>query len=84
MARRLAEWIKRHPIEAFFTAAIGMNFGLLVPAILKQHGILSLYLGRLGVYSPVLAGMLVTPISTNSHGKSRCWTACREPSTAAR
>ena len=65
MRRGLSEWVKRHPIEAFFATAIFLSFGLLFPAILAPQEttagqLLSFYLARLGVYSPVLAGMLVT------------------------
>jgi membrane protease YdiL (CAAX protease family) len=62
------EWIRRHPIEAFFLLGIAICFVTLFPAVLiiPQEGIfgqiLSFYLGRIGVYSPVLAGMFVARI----------------------
>jgi membrane protease YdiL (CAAX protease family) len=65
MGQKTDEWIRRHPIEAFFLLAIAMSFGLLFPVILiiPQEDlfgqILGLYLARIGVYSPVLAGMFV-------------------------
>jgi membrane protease YdiL (CAAX protease family) len=67
MYHKTEEWIRRHPIVAFFLLGIAMCFGLLFPAILiSQQGmfgqILSFYLGGLGAYSPVVAGMLVARI----------------------
>jgi membrane protease YdiL (CAAX protease family) len=68
MNQRLKEWIKRHPIEAFFLLGTAICFGTLFPAVLiipKEDTlgkILSFYLGKIGVYSPVLAGMFVTRI----------------------
>jgi membrane protease YdiL (CAAX protease family) len=60
------EWVKRYPVTAFFLSAIGICFAALFPAIyLVPHdagvfGILGFYLGKIGVYSPVLAGVFVT------------------------
>lgn len=68
MTRKTEEWIRGHPIEAFFLLAIVMSFGLLFSAVLiipreDMFGqILSFYLGRIGVYSPVLAGIFVARI----------------------
>jgi membrane protease YdiL (CAAX protease family) len=68
MKQRLKEWIKRHPIEAFFLLGITICFGTLFPAVLLipqddlLGQILSIYLGKIGVYSPVLAGMMVARI----------------------
>ena len=68
MNLRLKEWTKRHPIEAFFILGIAVCFATLFPAVLIiPHAgilgqILSFYLGKIGVYSPVLAGMCVTRI----------------------
>jgi membrane protease YdiL (CAAX protease family) len=64
----MEEWIRGHPIEAFFLLAIAMSFGLLFPVflIIRQEGVLRqilfLFLGRIGTYSPVLAGMFVARI----------------------
>jgi membrane protease YdiL (CAAX protease family) len=66
--QKISEWIRGHPLEAFFLLAIGMSFILLFPAVLiiPQEGmvgqILGFYLARIGVYSPVLAGMFVARI----------------------
>jgi membrane protease YdiL (CAAX protease family) len=65
---RLTDWIKHHPIESFFLVGIALCFGTLFPAVLiiPQEDtigqILSLYLARIGVYSPVLAGMFVARV----------------------
>jgi membrane protease YdiL (CAAX protease family) len=64
----LHNWIRRHPIEAFFLLGIAICFGTLFPAVLiiPQEGIfgqiLSFYLARIGCYSPVLAGMFVARV----------------------
>jgi membrane protease YdiL (CAAX protease family) len=60
------EWVKQHPVTAFFLSAIAICFATLFPAIYLVprdaglFGILGFYLGKIGVYSPVLAGMFVT------------------------
>ena len=64
----IKEWIKRYPVEAFFLLAIAICFGTLFPAIyIVPHDttlgqILGYYLGKIGVYSPVLSGILITQI----------------------
>ncbi len=67
----LADWIRRHQIVAFFLAGIALCFGTLFPAIIiPQEGmigqILSVYLARIGVYGPVLAGMFVARVAQPS------------------
>lgn len=65
---KLTVWIKRHQIVAFFLVGIALCFGTLFPVvfIIPQEDtlgqILSLYLARIGVYSPVLAGMFVARV----------------------
>jgi membrane protease YdiL (CAAX protease family) len=66
--QKTKEWITRHPLEAFFLLGIALCFATLFPAVLviPQEGvasqILSLYLARIAVYSPVLVGMFVARI----------------------
>ena len=66
--KKITDWIKRHPVEVFFLAGIVLCFGTLFPAVLiiPHEGmfgqILSFYLGRIGTYSPVLAGMFVARV----------------------
>jgi membrane protease YdiL (CAAX protease family) len=68
MKQKTNEWIRGHPIEAFFIMGIAMSFGLLFPAVLitpqaDSFGqILGFYLGRIGAYSPVIAGLFVASI----------------------
>ncbi len=68
MKQKIEEWIRGHPIQAFFLLTIAMSFGLLFPVflIISQEDmlgqILSLFLGRIGTFSPVLAGMFVARI----------------------
>ena len=68
MNQRLKEWTKRHPVEAFFILGTAVCFATLFPAVLiipqelLLGQIFSFYLGKIGVYSPVLAGMFVTRI----------------------
>jgi len=67
--RKLIEWMKTHPIVSFFILTLVLLYILLFPAFyLYQMGladqpllqVLILFISRLAVYSPVLAGMLVT------------------------
>ena len=68
MNQRAKEWIRGHPIEAFFLLGIAICFVTLFPALLMipqevaLGQILSLYLARIGAYSPVLAAMFVARI----------------------
>jgi membrane protease YdiL (CAAX protease family) len=67
--RKSIEWMKTHPIVSFFFLTLVLLYILVFPAFyLYQMGladqtllqILILYISRLAVYSPVLAGILVT------------------------
>ena len=67
--RKSIEWMKTHPVVPFFILALALMYLLFLPALyMVQKGladrdlvqILILYMSRLAVYSPVLAGMLVT------------------------
>jgi uncharacterized protein len=68
MNLRIKEWIRRHPIEAFFIMAIAICYATLFPAVYfvpkdtTLGQILGYYLARIGVYSPVLAGIFVSRI----------------------
>ena len=64
---RSIEWIKERPIVFFFSLALVLTYALLFPVVYLMDrtdqlliGILTLYAARLGVYVPVLIGMLVT------------------------
>ncbi len=65
MKRTIKEWIRLHPIEAFFLIGIAFSFGTLFPALViipldtSLGQIVSYYLGRIGVYGPVLTAMLI-------------------------
>ena len=63
------DWMKAHPIVSFFALTLVLLYILVFPAFyLYQMGLadqtllqlLILYISRLAVYSPVLAGILVT------------------------
>jgi len=62
------EWIKKNPSASFFIIAIAISFGTLFPVIYLIPNdntlgqILGYYLARIGVYSPVIAAILVTRI----------------------
>ena len=67
--QKIFDWMKAHPIMSFFALTLFLLYILLIPAFyLYQMGladqtllqVLILYISRLAVYSPVLAGMLVT------------------------
>lgn len=65
MKENLTSAIRRNPVIVFFAIAILLSFGLLFPAIfIPQNEIigqlLGFYLGRLGVYSPIFAGITVS------------------------
>jgi hypothetical protein len=66
--QKIEEWIRGHPIEAFFLLTIAMSFVFLFPVflIISQEDVLGqilfLFLGRIGTFSPVLAGMFVARI----------------------
>ena len=75
MRQNAIDLIKKHPIIAFFILAIALSFGLLFPVVLfipqtdMVGQILGFYLSRIGVYSPVLAGMFVARIIHPEHHK---------------
>jgi len=68
MKGSLKEWIKRHPLEAYFALGIVLCFATLFPAIyLVPQGhisgqIFTFYLGRIAVYSPIIIAIFVTRI----------------------
>jgi hypothetical protein len=63
---KLTVWIKRHQVAAFFLLAFAITWGALIPAMAMSSEtrvlfhVLVFYLGRIGVYGPVLAGIIVT------------------------
>jgi membrane protease YdiL (CAAX protease family) len=67
--KRLTKWVRRYPLAAFFMIAIVSMFALFFPALylsLLDQPIMQvfvLYLARVAVYSPVLAGMMVTRLT---------------------
>jgi hypothetical protein len=68
MIQNTKEWMSKHPLPAFFIFAIAICFATLFPAIyLIPHGasvwsILGFYIGKIGVYSSVIAGIFVTKV----------------------
>ena len=66
MNHNLKERVRRYPVAAFFISAIVICFATLFPAIYLVprdagiFGVLGFYLGKIGVYSPLLAGIFVT------------------------
>jgi membrane protease YdiL (CAAX protease family) len=67
--RKSIEWMKTHPIVSFFILTLVLLYILLFPAFYLYQmdladqpllQVLILYISRLAVYSPVLAGILVT------------------------
>jgi membrane protease YdiL (CAAX protease family) len=77
---RLVAWIKAHPVASFLLLTLAAVYVLLFPAVLFGDsvddqplvGVLLFYGARLGVYAPVLVGMLLvrwflpnrSPVST--------------------
>lgn len=70
--QNLNDLVKGKPVEAFFIIATLIMFGLLFPAIYLVPGnttigqILGYYMARVAVYSPVMAGFIVTRL-INKH-----------------
>ncbi len=65
MKSKLARSIQSYPIISFFAISILLSFGLLFPATnISRNGIigqvLGYFLARLGIYSPVIAGITVS------------------------
>jgi membrane protease YdiL (CAAX protease family) len=67
--KKVTDWMKAHPILSFFALALALMYILFFLAIYLYQisladqtllQVLVLYISRLAVYSPVLAGMLVT------------------------
>ena len=62
------EWIREHPLIAFFAVAIAISFAILFPVVYLVPRdntigqILGYYLGCIGVYSPVIAAIFITRI----------------------
>jgi uncharacterized protein len=65
---RITDWIKHHQVAAFFLLGIVICFATLFPVVLiipqkdTSGQLLSFYLARIGVYSPVLAGMFIARV----------------------
>lgn len=68
MKQKIQTWIRRYPIETFFLLGIAICFVTMFPVVLviPQNDtlgqLLSFYLARIGVYSPVLAGMFIARV----------------------
>ena len=66
--QRLKHWIIENPLHAFFLIGITISFSTLFPALIfispnnSSGQLLSFYLGKIGVYSPVLTGILIERI----------------------
>ncbi len=64
----LGDWTRRHPIEAFFCLGVIICFGTLFPALYflprdtTLGQVLGFYLAKIGVYSPVIAGIVVVRV----------------------
>jgi membrane protease YdiL (CAAX protease family) len=66
---KLTRWIKQHQVAAFFLLAFVITWGALIPAVVMNSEtqalfqVLVFYLARIGVYGPVLAGIIVTRVA---------------------
>ena len=63
----MIKWMKKHPVLSFFALTLALMYILAFPVVFLMNSIeepipqlLMLYAGRLGVYGPVLFGMLIT------------------------
>ena len=69
----LAVWIRKHQITAFL--AVTFSFLLIIPLLgffvwplfFPMNRIVALYVTRLAIYGPVLAGIIVTRIASGGH-----------------
>jgi membrane protease YdiL (CAAX protease family) len=84
---RIRKWTKANPILSFFVLAAGLMYILVFPTLyLYTNGLVNtpftqiflLYMSRLAVYSPILAGLLVTrwifPVCSPAPARNR-WLA---------
>jgi len=79
--KKSIDWIKAHPIVSFFALTLLLTYALLFTALFLMDMtdqdllvIFGLYAARLGVYAPVLVGMLVT----------RCMLPDQSPTSASK
>jgi len=69
MFQNLKEFLRIHPLKAFFIIAIAIMFGLcaavffIIPGENTLGQILGFYLAKIAVYSPVIAGLVVTRVT---------------------
>jgi len=72
---KLTEWIKQHQVAVFFLLAFAVTWATLIPAMAMSSEtrvlfqVLVFYLGRIGVYGPVLAGIIVTRVTAPERGE---------------
>jgi membrane protease YdiL (CAAX protease family) len=72
---KLTGWIKQHQVAVFFLLAFAITWGAVIPAIAMSSEtrvlfqLLVFYLGRIGVYGPVLAGIIVTRVAAPERGE---------------
>jgi membrane protease YdiL (CAAX protease family) len=72
---KLTEWIKQHQVAGFFLLAFAITWGALIPAVVMSSEtrvlfqVLTFYLGRIGVYGPALAGIIVTRVAAPERGE---------------
>ena len=71
---RLTKWVGQHHLAAFFVLAYAITWAAIIPAVALRSDdrelvqVLVFYLGRIGVYGPVLAGILVTRAAAPDRG----------------
>lgn len=72
---KLTGWIKQHQVATFFVITFATAFGIMVPGIIVFSGdqflnqIIQFHMARLGVFGPVLAGMIITKLVIPGHRK---------------
>ena len=84
------EWIKQHQVAVFLLLAFVITWGALIPAMAMRSEtravfqVLVFYLARIGVYGPVLAGIIVTRVAApeqDEGSRSACRVALAEASS---
>ena len=72
---KLTQWIKQHQVAVYFLIAYAITWSAVIPALALSSEtqallqVLAFYLARIGVYGPVLAGIIVTRVAAPERGE---------------
>jgi CAAX protease family protein len=78
--KKSIEWMKSHPMVSFFALVLALMYLLVFPVVFRMDDaeqpllqLLMLYVCRLGVYGPVLFGMLITRWTSPERSPAPAW-----------